>query len=140
VTPSAQAGTVRDDLAKVVAAVVERNGHVLIGKRPDKKLFGGKWEFPGGKIEAGETQHDALRRELWEELQVDVVETEEKAHFSVEEPRAAAVIYYVSTSIRGREQSIEHQELTWVAIRDLLKYDLAPSDRAYAEFRLSTLK
>lgn len=124
----------------VVAAVIERDGCVLIGMRPYDKTFGGQWEFPGGKIESGETHRDALRRELWEELNVNVVDSADSAHFSVEEPRVGAVIYYFSTSIAGVEQPVEHEALAWVAIRDLLEYDLAPSDRAYAEFRLSSLR
>jgi mutator protein MutT len=120
----------------VVAAVVERGGLVLIGRRPEEKLFGGQWEFPGGKIELGETQQEALRRELWEELNVSVVYAESTAHFSVQEPLAHAIIHYVFTLIEGTEQALEHQELAWVPIADLLNYDLAPSDRAYAEFRI----
>ena len=59
-------------LEVAVGAVVNRHGKVLIAKRPDDKHQGGLWEFPGGKIEPGETQRQALDRELHEELAIDV--------------------------------------------------------------------
>ena len=60
-------------MTTVVAAVIERDGQVLIGQRPAGKRHGLKWEFPGGKVEPGEAPEDALRRELEEELGIQAV-------------------------------------------------------------------
>lgn len=119
----------------VVAAVIEREGYLLIGQRAGHKRYGGKWEFPGGKLEPGEAHHEAIRRELWEELRVRVVASQ-LPHFTTAEADSGIVIEYVSTTIEGTAEPREHQALAWVAVSDLLRYDLAPSDRTYAEFRL----
>ncbi|MBI2131755.1 MAG: NUDIX domain-containing protein, partial [Candidatus Tectomicrobia bacterium] len=59
------------DALEVVAAVVRRGGEILICQRPDGAHLGGLWEFPGGKIESGESPEEALARELREELEVE---------------------------------------------------------------------
>ena len=57
----------------VTAAVIERDGHILIAKRRQGSRFAGKWEFPGGKLEKGETPEQCLKRELQEELEIVTV-------------------------------------------------------------------
>lgn len=57
----------------VVAGVVEKDGLTMIYRRPEGKRYAGLWEFPGGKLEAGESPEDALKRELREELAMDVI-------------------------------------------------------------------
>ena len=60
-------------MEKVTAAVIERNGKILIAKRKRSQKLGGKWEFPGGKLEPGETPEECLKRELLEELGIEAV-------------------------------------------------------------------
>lgn len=121
-------------IIQVVAAVIESHGTLLIAQRPKEKRYAGQWEFPGGKVEHGETFHEALRRELMEELNVRVVSTG-NPHFIVAEPDSQVVINYVATTIRGDAHPNEHAALAWVSPNELLTYDLAPGDRAYALFR-----
>lgn len=120
----------------VVAAVIDRGGRVLIGKRASHKRYGGKWEFPGGKCEAGESYHEAIQRELQEELGVIVVSSE-PPQFSFADQEVALTIHYIATTVVGIEEPREHEALAWVTDRELLTYDLAPSDRSYAEFRIN---
>lgn len=119
---------------RVVAAVIEREGQVLIGQRAPGKRHGGLWEFPGGKLEPGESHHQAVERELAEELGVRVVSTG-APHFSIADPGSAFVIDFVVTAIEGIPEAREHQTLAWVLPSELLSYDLAACDRAYALFR-----
>ncbi len=122
----------------VVAAVIDKDGRVLIAKRPSNKRYGSKWEFPGGKCEPGESHHQAIRRELHEELGLTVVASQ-LPQFAVADRELALTIYYIPTTVVGTAQPHEHEQLAWVTDGELLTYDLAPSDRSYAEFRYPTV-
>jgi mutator protein MutT len=116
----------------VVAAIVIRQGRALLCRRPRHKRHGGLWEFPGGKLLAGETLGEAAKRELAEELQIDL--TEVRAHRgSRRDPGSAFVIHFVEVAAAGEPVSLEHDEVAWVAPADLRGYDLAPGDRAFVE-------
>jgi mutator protein MutT len=120
---------------RVVAAVIERKGRVLLCERPAHKRHGGLWEFPGGKVEPGESRGDALRRELREELGVEVVATGGVA-FSIADPGSQFIIDFVPVEIEGEPECLEHAALAWVADEDLASFALAPSDRQYAAHRM----
>lgn len=117
---------------RVLAAVISRKGRYLICRRPDHKRHGGLWEFPGGKIEAGESDLQAADREMREELAVSAtavgapffVRLDDGSDFSIE---------FIPVEIEGTPREIEHSALAWVAAEDLLEYALAPSDRVFAE-------
>jgi mutator protein MutT len=115
----------------VVAAVIERNGRYLACRRPPHKRHGGLWEFPGGKLEDGESFFDAALRELSEELAVEVTAVLSPV-FSVADPGSGFVIDFVPTEILGEPTCVEHSELRWVTPRELDHLDLAPSDRQFA--------
>jgi 8-oxo-dGTP diphosphatase len=113
----------------VTAAVIIREGKVLIGRRPPGSGLAGKWEFPGGKVEPGETLHDCLRRELREELGVDAVvgehlysgvHTYEHGQFRIEALRAS-----IETNVL---HPVDHDRVAWVEPGKLLDYDLLPAD------------
>lgn len=118
---------------RVVAAVVTRNGQVLVCRRPAHKRHGGLWEFPGGKLEPGETASMAAVRELAEELGV-VVRSCGVQLFALEDPDSAFVIEFHPVAIDGEPACLEHSELAWVDIGALLDLDLAPSDHRFALF------
>lgn len=113
----------------VVAAVLLKGQSVLICRRPFHKTHGGKWEFPGGKVEATETLHDALERELLEELNLQKVKIQ-KELFRKSEENFEIVFFEVESS--SQPQMLEHEELAWVPISELVKWDLAPSDSEFA--------
>ena len=111
-------------LVRVVAAVLEESGMVLIAKRREGDALAGKWEFPGGKIEQGETPEIALERELREELGIETVigelvctSTYIYEHMSVE------LAAYVARWISGDIVPLVHDEIRWVAPAVLSSYD-----------------
>lgn len=117
----------------VVAAVVERDGRFLLCQRPAHKRHGGLWEFPGGKLEPGESAEAAAHRELAEELGVKVLAFGDQLH-ALGDPDSHFVIEFHPVTIEGEPVCLEHASLAWVALADLLSLDLAPSDRGFAQF------
>ena len=117
----------------VLAAVVMRDNQYLLCRRPAHKRHGNLWEFPGGKLEAGEAYNEAAQRELAEELGVSATSVGE-VMFSTTDPGSEFQIDFVPTAIVGDPVCLEHSELRWVAAKDLLALELAPSDQRFAEF------
>lgn len=118
---------------RVVAAVVERGGRFLLCERPADKRHGGLWEFPGGKLEPGETSEEAARRELFEELGV-VVSSVGGQLFAIHDPGSEFVIEFHPVAFEGEPLCLEHAALAWVTIPAMLALNLAPSDRRFAQF------
>ena len=112
--------------------MVERNGRLLLARRPPGKRHAGLWEFPGGKFLPGETPLEAARRELSEELGVEAVSLGALLH-AVPDPGSPFVVEFHAVEIRGEPQALEHDALAWVLPDELPLYPLAPSDRAFAE-------
>ncbi len=117
---------------RVVAAVVERQGRYLLCRRPGHKRHGGLWEFPGGKLEPGETLEAAVRRELAEELGVAVRSCGGRS-FAIGDPGSDFVIEFHPVEIDGEPVCLEHSELAWLDLPGMLRLDLAPSDRRFAQ-------
>ena len=124
-------------LTSVLAAVIERDGSYLVCQRPAHKRHGSLWEFPGGKVEAGETHFEAARRELAEELDVRVLSVG-SAIFSVADPGSEFLIDFVPTTIHGSPKCLEHMDLRWMSLPDLPSLELAPSDRRFVDFLRSS--
>ncbi len=116
---------------RVVAAVIEREGRLLLCRRPAGKRHAGLWEFPGGKLLPGESIPEAARRELAEELAVEVLAVGERL-FELPDPGSPFVVEFHPVEIAGEPVALEHEALIWVEPRDLAGMDLAPSDRAFA--------
>lgn len=125
-------------LIRVVAAVVSRGEDLLVCQRPREKRYGGLWEFPGGKCEPGESISTAVRRELREELGVNVIDVGNE-EFAIRDPNSAYLIVFAPVQIVGEPRCHEHAELRWARLEDLSLLPLAPSDRRYVEFRLGGL-
>jgi 8-oxo-dGTP diphosphatase len=125
---------VDDSAVRVVAAVVERGGRLLVCQRAAGKRHGGLWEFPGGKVEAGESDYHAVRRELREELDVETLEVG-TVEFAAADPGSLFRIEFLAVRIAGEPRCIEHERLAWVDGVELMALPLAPSDRRYAEWR-----
>jgi len=117
-------------MIEVVCGVIENSeGHILAGLRPMGKHLGGLWEFPGGKVECGESPESALIRELREELAVDI---------EVGSPLGPVIWNYNERMIRlrpyycrilaGEPQALEHEQLHWCPPQDFDVLSWAAAD------------
>jgi len=122
---------------RVVAAVIEREAKLLICLRPAHKRHGGLWEFPGGKVHEGETETEAVIRELREELGVETLSVGDVVFSSVDEG-GVFEICFIPAVVAGQPTALEHSALAWCSRDDLPSYALAPSDRAFANFTAET--
>lgn len=119
----------------VAGALIEDNGRYLVCQRLEDDRFGSMWEFPGGKVEEGESKKDALRRELEEELGVEAEVGELVSIFEDEIPSMKILIYLYKCSIlNGKLKCIECQDFKWANIEDIKKLNLAPADRKILKF------
>ena len=116
----------------VAAALIDSDGRVLIAKRPSGKKMAGLWEFPGGKVEQGETPEGALIRELREELGIDVTENclAPITFASYPYPEFHLLMpLYVCRVWEGQVKENERQELIWVFPRDLRDFPMPEADK-----------
>ncbi len=109
----------------VVAAIIRRENKVLLGRRPDHKRHGGLWEFPGGKMDEGETEIDAVTRELLEEFGVETMSVG-KVVYECRDPGSAFLVRFFDVDIRGKLKPSEHTEVRWFEPATLPAVRLAP--------------
>ena len=121
------------DLVTVVAGVIERDGAILITRRPPGAHLAGFWEFPGGKPHPGERLEDALCREIAEELGAEVSVGERLETVEWEYPDKAVRLIFFRCGVRGEPRPLEGQEMAWVAPTDLARYEFPPADRVLLE-------
>jgi 8-oxo-dGTP diphosphatase len=118
-------------LLVVAAAMLDSEGRVLLAQRPQHKQLGGLWEFPGGKLEAGEAPEDALIRELKEELDVtvepDALDPYAFASHSYADFHLLMPLYVVS-HWKGEPKPHDAQALAWVRMQQLRDYAMPPAD------------
>ena len=121
----------------VVAAVLRREGRVLLCQRPEGKRFGLLWEFPGGKVEPGESPEAALERELREELAVQTRTGRvlDALRLDGREGGDLLLLFYESEIAGGEPQTVECRALDWALPEDVPAYDLAPADRLFLRRR-----
>lgn len=115
----------------VAAAVIRgTDGRVLIARRPEHKHQGGLWEFPGGKVEAGEAVEVALARELHEELGIDVMASRPLIQVRHDYPDLAVLLdVHEVGAFTGEPHGREGQPLAWVAPRELPDYEFPEANR-----------
>ncbi|MGC2536611.1 MAG: (deoxy)nucleoside triphosphate pyrophosphohydrolase, partial [Candidatus Sulfotelmatobacter sp.] len=108
-------------MKRVVAAVIEKNGKLLVCQRTRHQTMPLKWEFPGGKIEEGEQPRDALRRELEEELGIHAKVGDEIARVQHTYPNGAAVElrFFIVREYEGELENRIFRDLRWTAPNSL---------------------
>lgn len=118
----------------VTAAIIIRDRKVLIARRNPDLTNGGRWEFPGGKVKAGENPRSCLKRELKEEMGIEV-EVLDKIGTSTHkgEHQFLKLLFYNTQWINGKMRLRDHTEVQWVRADQLSEYDLTPADRRFAE-------
>ncbi len=124
----------------VAAALIEHNGKVLIAKRKPERHLPGCWEFPGGKIDAGETAEECIVRELREEFTVEttVVKFLAETHHKYETV-TIQLFGFIMKWVSGEFQLIDHDEIAWVEPAEIRNYNLAPADFPLLEAYLQQL-
>ena len=117
----------------VVAAVIERNGQILIGQRKARGRHALKWEFPGGKVEPGEEPRAALVRELREELGIDaqIGEEIERYDFSYDTQPTTHLIFFRVTEFVGEPENLDFAQIAWAERQRLPEYDFLEGDVAF---------
>lgn len=114
----------------VVAAVIrDHAGKILLTRRPEGRHMAGLWEFPGGKVEDGESPVAALERELDEELAITVRIGAPLVFAVHEEPGMLLVLLFYNALLEGDQPvAVEGQELAWVRAEDLRSFPTPPAD------------
>lgn len=122
-------------MRQVTAAVIEKDGKILLAQRKEGSALAGKWEFPGGKLEPGETPQACLRRELMEEFGVETEIGEfvcsscfEYKHLPIE------LLVYRARHLAGEFKLNDHARIEWVAPADLKNFDLSSADIPVLDF------
>ncbi len=113
----------------VVAAAIEKDGLIFCAQRPEGKSLGGFWEFPGGKLENGETPEEALIREIKEEFdsEIEVISFLNEASYEYDFG-IVTMKTYLSKLINGELKLLEHQDSKWLPIGELSELEWAPVD------------
>ena len=121
-------------IINVVAAAIERDGKIFCAQRPEGKSLGGFWEFPGGKLEVGESPEQALVREIKEELnsEIEIVSYINEASYDYDFGTVIMKTYHAKL-ISGNLELLEHQNSTWLAPNELYTLNWAPVDRPAVE-------
>ncbi|NIP50377.1 MAG: NUDIX domain-containing protein [Phycisphaerae bacterium] len=114
----------------VTAAVIIENGKVLITKRPADKKYPGFWEFPGGKVDPGESPQEALTREIHEELDVLAkVEGIFDVVYHCYDWGAVLILAYLCTIAKGTIRNLEVAEHCWACPEELPEFEILPADQ-----------
>lgn len=121
-------------MKEVTAAIIMHDHLMLIAQRGPGQNLAGKWEFPGGKIEPGETPEACLTREIKEELDIDI----EVVGFFAEsiyryEAGQIRLLAFTANWIGGELQAKEHSQIRWINREQLADFDFAPADRPFVE-------
>lgn len=116
-------------MIEVVAAIIQRDGAYFATQRGYGE-FEGQWEFPGGKIESGETQEVALKREIQEELGVDIIVEKFLRTTDYEYPSFHLTMHcYLCSIISGEIELREHKSARWLTAQTLDSVEWLPADR-----------
>lgn len=125
----------KEVLPKVVAAVIERDGKILVARRRKDIRFGGLWEFPGGKLEAGEDPEKGLERELAEEFSVQTRVEGLLISVPYHSPTLSLeLLAYKVVYVSGEFRPVDHDEIRWVEPAGLDESAFTEPDRPIVRF------
>ncbi|MDE1466528.1 (deoxy)nucleoside triphosphate pyrophosphohydrolase [Aurantiacibacter sp. D1-12] len=118
-------------LPVVALALCDGEGRILLQQRPDHKHHGGLWEFPGGKVETGESPQDALLREIGEELGIALAADQLRPTSFAEETGEKHIVLFLYTSREAVSEPVAHdgQAFGWFTHEEASQLPLAPMDR-----------
>ncbi|MBQ3695512.1 MAG: (deoxy)nucleoside triphosphate pyrophosphohydrolase [Alphaproteobacteria bacterium] len=124
------------NLVTVTAGVIEYQGKILIAQRRKDKSLGGLWEFPGGKIEAGETCPQTLKREIKEEFDIDIVVGDYIWEHTYEYPTFTLKMYVYGASWDGSGEIhiCDHEQYRFVSLEEMKDFEFAGADIPVIEF------
>ena len=113
----------------MVAAIIKKEDYYFIAQRNENKYMGLKWEFPGGKVETGETFEEALGREIKEELNIKINILKKIAKEKFNDSSINVVIHYYLCSMENDLiELLEHNQSAWVKKNEFYKYSFVPGD------------
>ena len=125
-------GSIDEDHIHVVAAIIwktTRKDQFLISQRPSEKHLGGYWEFPGGKVESGESTSKALARELIEEIGIEMISAEPFMQVFCRYPERNILLdTWIVSDYRGKPLSRESQDLVWISLDEIENYAFPMAD------------
>ncbi|BBO86294.1 NUDIX hydrolase [Desulfosarcina ovata subsp. sediminis] len=128
------------DIIKVTAAILEKNGQIIIAQRKSGDHLSGLWEFPGGKIEPGESPEACLARELNEEFNIEVTigdflgsNVHHYDHISIE------LMAYRASWVSGTISMNDHKAYRWVTVDQLTDYEFTSADVPFVDMLLRRL-
>jgi 8-oxo-dGTP diphosphatase len=125
----------------VVAGFIKKNDTVLLGCRPEGHALAGKWEFPGGKIELGETPEQALKRELKEELDIDAdIGAIRLANTHAYNDRGVILLFFDVPFWKGEPKAKHHSELKWAPPESLRELDIPEANQRILKELIAILK
>lgn len=118
-----------EKIIKAVAAVIERDGKFLITKRLETSPMGHCWEFPGGKIEPGETIEECALRECQEEIDVQIEPIQRLKHVWYDYPHGKVSLHFVHCRLsQGEPKPIQCREIRWIELREFPLFEFPPAD------------
>lgn len=124
----------------VVAALMRRQGKVLVGQRPEGGSLARSWEFPGGKIELGESPQEALKRELKEELGIDAEIGSLKFCGTHTYGKTGIVFLFFEVKYwKGQTKTQQHMDLRWVTPKEFAQLDLPEANTKFLKQLLEVL-
>jgi 8-oxo-dGTP diphosphatase len=117
----------------VVAAVIERDGRFLIARRLKGTHLAGYWEFPGGKVHDGETQEDALQREVSEELNTGISKVRKIFHTVHSYPERVVELHFYRGELTREPEPMLGQDIRWIARGEFAALEFPPADAELIE-------
>lgn len=125
----------RKKISVVAAIITSPDNHILLSKRKNTSTYAGMWEFPGGKIEDGETPIVALQREIYEELDIKLTNIEDLSVYlhsehSINSHTIIDLMFYICRSYQGTIVGKEGQEVKWIPITEIVDITMPPADIA----------